>query len=325
MIYKYNEFLLEKEFNQIINDLFIIIESEKWLNDRTYEWDFTDNNKKTDSKSGKWTSDTTYEWDFTNDKTYIRLKKFLSSLSKEKVRDYFYDFVEKVKKLPNADKIIAKYSAVFLIFVSLGFLSKTPEGKKPLTTEIEQILTKKEKNEIKTSTFEEAQKFVKTAEGGYTDDKNDKGNFINKNGKKILIGTNHGISAPVLQEWLGRTPTKQDMIDLTYEEALEIYKKNYWDSQNLSEYQNQSLATLIYDGCVNQGIPTLKNMIKKAAINQNLDINNPFNINDIEELNKLDQELLFYDIKELREEKYKKGSKKYIKGWLNRLNSLIYE
>jgi lysozyme family protein len=302
MIYKYKDFLLENKFNQIIDELFIISENGKWIDDRTYEWDLT---KK--------------------DNVFTKLKNFLSNLDKDKIKKYFYDFIEKVKVLPNSNKIIARYSAVFLIFVSLTYLTNgTPEGKEPLSPEIKEIVSNVE---VKKASFEEAQKFIKSAEGGYTQNKKDRGNYIKKNGKKILIGTNHGISAPVLQEWMGKEPTKEDMMKLTYEEALKIYRKNYWDAHNLSEYQDQLVATMIYDGCVNQGPTATKEIIKKSAENQGLLIDNPYNKKDIEEINKLDQKILFDDIKEIRKGKYKNADEadEFLKGWLNRLDGLKYE
>ena len=302
MIYKYNDFLLEKKFNQILNEIFIISEG-KWLDDETYEWDLT---KK--------------------DSVFKKLKSFLNGLSKQKIKNYFYDFIEKVRKLPNSNKIIARYSVVFLMFISLNYLTNNPpEGKEYLVPKIKEIITTVEKDEMKKSSFGEAQKFVKLAEGGYTDDKGDKGNYVKTPYGKRLIGTNHGISAPVLADWLGKLPTKEDMINLTYEDALKIYKDKYWNNQNLSEYKDQSVATIIYDGCVNQGVSGMKEVIKKAVNKQKLNVENPFNIKDIKSINKLDQEKLFNDIKKLREGKYKKGKKKYVKGWLNRLNSLNYE
>ncbi len=297
MIYKYKNFLLENKFNEIINELFIIYESGKWIDDSTYEWDLT---KK--------------------DSVFDKLKNFLSTLPKDKIKKYFYDFVEKVSKLPNSKKIIARYSAVFLIFISLNYLTQAPEGKEPLTQEIISIIKTK-------SSFEEAQKFVKLAEGGYTQNKKDRGNYVKTPYGKRLIGTNHGISAPVLADWMGKLPTKEDMMNLTYDEALEIYKKKYWDSHNLSEYQNQSIATIIYDGCVNQGTSATKEIIKKSVKNQGISINNPYNKKDIEKINKLDQEKLFKDIKELRKEKYKRSDEAddFLKGWLNRLDILEYQ
>ena len=63
------------------------------------------------------------------------------------------------------------------------------------------------------------------AEGGYSNDTGDTGNYYNG----IFIGTNHGISAPVLAEHLGRIPSVQDMRNLTQDEAREIAATNYYD------------------------------------------------------------------------------------------------
>lgn len=298
MIHKYNDFLLEKQFNLLIDDdLFNLSESFKKIDDRNYEWDF---------------------------KAKTKLKNFLEKLPKEKIKKYFYDFIDKVKNLPNSKKIVARYSFVFLTFISLNYLVDNPPVGKELPKELQEVII----NEVDAeSSFYIAQNFVKLAEGGYTDSKDDPGNFIKTPQGKILIGTNHGISAPVLAEWLNKIPTKQDMIDLKYKTALEIYKKNYWDKHNLSEYTNQSLATLIYDGCVNQGSTALKDIIKKALLNQDLSINSPYKIEDIRKINKLDQKLLFKDIKKYREDKYKVAKKRdqHLKGWLNRLSFLDYE
>ena len=308
MIYKYSDFLLENKFNQIINELFIINETGKWVDDKTYEWDLT---KK--------------------DSVFKKLKIFLSELSKEKVKNYFYDFIEKVRKLPNSNKIIARYSVVFLIFVSLNYLTNDPpEGKEYLIPELKEIITSVEKSNIKKmnkASFEDAQKFVKAKEGGFTKNKKDKGNYVKTPYGRRLIGTNHGISAPVLADWMGKLPTMEDMINLTYEEALKIYKKNYWDAHNLSEYKDQMIATIIYDGAVNQGPTAMKEIVKEACKKQNISINSPYNIKDIDEINKIEQEILFNDIKKLRKDKYEKTKEadEFLDGWLNRLNSLNYE
>ena len=115
--------------------------------------------------------------------------------------------------------------------------------------------------------FNQAQAFVKLAEGGYTDDPRDNGNWT---GGRInvgtLIGTNHGISAPVLQSWLGRTPTVSEMKNLSYQTALAIYKKNYWDALTLSNVNNQSIALLIYDGAVNQGVGRMKQLVADSSM-----------------------------------------------------------
>ena len=53
MISKYNEFLLEKKFQSILDDIYKIVESEgRWIDDNTIEWDVAPRE---------------YEWDLTND------------------------------------------------------------------------------------------------------------------------------------------------------------------------------------------------------------------------------------------------------------------
>jgi hypothetical protein len=284
MIYKYNEFLLNNQFNSILN------ETIKQIGDRTYEWDLE------------------------NDRVAIKLKNFLKNLTKDKIRSYYHDFINKVKSLPNSGKIIKRYSVVFLTLVSIGYLNQNQDIEVSDKTEITD--TK--------ANFKSAQNFVKLAEGGYTDNIKDRGNFVMTPQGKRLVGTNHGISAPVLAEWIKRLPTKEDMKNLSYETALEIYKKRYWDSQNLDELKDQSVATIIYDGCVNQGINAMKIIITKAIGEQNLKVDNPYD--NIELINNLDQEKLFNSIKKFRKMKYKStaGKDVYLRGWLNRLNSLKY-
>lgn len=63
------------------------------------------------------------------------------------------------------------------------------------------------------------------AEGGYSTDKDDAGNYYN--GK--FIGTNHGISAPTLAKKLGREPTVEEMKALTKSEAKQIAGEEYYD------------------------------------------------------------------------------------------------
>lgn len=87
-------------------------------------------------------------------------------------------------------------------------------------------------------------------EGGYQDSPNDPGNF-NSAGENI--GTNLGISAPVLETYLGRRPTRRDMLSLTHETAGEIYRRYYWQEIRAGEILNADLAALLFDMAVNHG------------------------------------------------------------------------
>jgi len=76
------------------------------------------------------------------------------------------------------------------------------------------------------SNFAKSLALVGISEGGYTRHKLDRGNYY----KGCLIGTNHGISAPVLASWLGRAPTQSEMFNLKKSKAAKIYKAKFWDS-----------------------------------------------------------------------------------------------
>lgn len=100
--------------------------------------------------------------------------------------------------------------------------------------------------------FEIAHNLTSNFEGGFTNNPNDRGNWVD--GK--LIGTKYGISAPVLKQYLGRTPTAKEMKDLSKETAKEIYRLNYWVPIKGDEILFQKPANEIYDMAVNSGVST---------------------------------------------------------------------
>lgn len=310
-VYKYNEFFLEKEFDSIINELFVVLESE-----------------------GVWKNNNTIEWEIDNKSSFKdKLKNFLSKLPKEKIKGYFIKLMNKIKDFPynKRKKLIIIITSVFLTFVSIDYLISNASESGLDKSQTEEILKTNNKEEVyKKSSFIEAQKLVKLAEAGYSNDKKDKGNWIiTKNGEKRFIGTNHGISAPVLKEYLGRIPTKKDMINLSYETAIEIFKNNYWTPINLELLKNQSIANIIYDGCINQGRSTMRSVVKNAAEENGIKIgvnDNIFSDKIINKLNNLDQKKLFNSIKKHRKIKYEnsKTFKKHGNGWLKRLDSISY-
>ena len=310
---RYNSFILEKQFQSIIDDIFRLVESE-----------------------GRWTSDNTYEWDFEQDNSIKgKLKSFLSKLTKDEIKSYYYKFVDNLKSLPEniRRKMIVGYTAIFLGFISATSLfpsdaeAETMSDK--LKKEVLSALEVEKEVEIKSS-FDDAQGIVKQVEAGYSSDRGDTGNWIKVPGGKRFVGTNHGISAPILAEYLGRLPKKEDMQNLSYETALKIYKTEYWDKYNLSEFTNQSIANIIYDGVVNQGQNGTRSVLRKALNENGIEItedDDPFDIEWIQKTNKLDQVKLFESIKKFREDRYREAPtfKRHGEGWLNRLYSFEYQ
>ena len=211
---------------------------------------------------------------------------------------------------------------------SAGFLTKDQTEEVVSVTKKDQAITH--------ASFEEAQKLVKTAEAGYSEDRGDAGNWIDvPSGGQRFIGTNHGISAPILAKYfkekgITRLLSKSDMMKLSYGTALKIFKNNYWDAQELGTLKDQNVANVIYNGCVNQGIDGMRSVLRNALEDNGVVISDTDNIFSKEILlkaNEVDQEKLFNSIKQYREERYRdsKTFKRHGEGWLNRLDALSYE
>ena len=325
-LYKYNDFL----FESIINDIFLLLESDE--PSPTFTWDMK---KETDKPVEE--NPNTFEWDLTkptttslSSKVLEKLKTFLSKLPKEQIIKYFYKLLDKIKLLPEKArrKLLINYASVFLLFGSVTYLTTSADkynADKKIVKEFIKV-TKK-------ASFDVSQKVVALAEGDYSDDRGDTGNFVEfeMGGKKLkrFIGSKYGISAPVLMKYLGKLPKKDDMINLSYETALDIYKNQYWDDQKIERFCNQSVADVVYDGCVNQGIAGMKSVLRNVLRENGIEISddtNPFEGDYIKQLNCLEQAKLFNSIKKNREARYKEARtfKRHGAGWLDRLKKLEF-
>jgi lysozyme family protein len=321
---KYNDFLLDRQFESITNQIFRLVENGgRFTSDNTYVWDMP---KKYDEEP------VTFEWDFTktSDSIVDKLENLLNKIPKEKLQEYFFKFLDKIKLLPEKfrRKILVNYATAFLSVASVSFLVSGLSNHK-----VDDKVVKEFVNVTKKASFEVSHKKVAAIEGGYSDDRKDIGNYVDfeLNGKMVkrFIGTKYGISAPVLMKYLGHLPKKDDMINLSYETALEIYKDKYWDDQDMEKFCNQSVATIIYDGCVNQGIGGMKDILRKVLNDNGVQLsedNSPFQNDYIKVINSLDQSQVFDTIKKYRKNRYHTTAtaKDHETGWINRLEKLEY-
>lgn len=322
-LYKYNDFL----FESIINDIFLLLESDE--PSPTFTWDIKKETEKPEETN-------TFEWDLTKaptsttSKVLEKLKAFLSKLPKEQIIKYFYKLLDKIKLLPERTrrKLLINYASVFLLFGSVAYLTKPAEEYKADKKIVKEFI-----KVTKKASFDVSQKVVALAEGDYSDDRGDTGNFIEfKMGNKMVkrfVGSKYGISAPVLMKYLGKAPKKEDMMNLSYETALDIYKNQYWDDQKIERFCNQSVADVVYDGCVNQGIAGMKSVLRNVLRENGIEISddvNPFEGDYIKQLNALEQEKLFNSIKDNREKRYKEARtfKRHGDGWLDRLSKITF-
>lgn len=343
-ISKYNDFLLEKEFNSIISEFLRIVEDVegKWTSPNTIEWDYTKKDEEPEENDKDELTDAIIDF---GEKALNKLRDFLKKLPKEKIKEYYVMMINKFKSLPDTlrRKLIAGVTGVFLTFVSLTYLLSPSAGSTSQvfkgglsdnqTEEIIQVT--KDKSEVKTrASFEKAQGLVKLAEAGYSDDRGDNGNFIDVPGGRRFIGTNHGISAPILANYyksqgVTRLITKEDMMRLSYKTALKIYKADYWDAQHLSELSDQNVANVIYDGCVNQGVDAMRSIVRDALEENGVEISDNdviFSKEVLSKANSVDPVKLFNSVKKFREERYKDSEtfSRHGEGWLNRLDNISY-
>lgn len=322
-LHKYNDFL----FESIINDIFLLLESDE--PSPTFTWDM----KKETEKPVEEVSPT-FEWDLTKSSNTTspildKLKSFLSKLPKEQIVKYFYKLLDKIKLLPERTrrKLLINYASIFLLFCSVSYLVNDADNK------VDDKIVKEFVKVTKKASFEVSQKAVALAEGDYSDDRGDTGNFVNfeMGGKELkrFIGSKYGISAPVLMKYLGKLPKKEDMMNLSYETVLDIYKNQYWDDQKIERFCNQSVADVVYDGCVNQGITGMKSVLRNVLRDNGIEISddvNPFEGDYIKQLNSLEQNKLFDSIKNYREARYKEARtfKRHGAGWLDRLEKIAF-
>jgi lysozyme family protein len=127
-------------------------------------------------------------------------------------------------------------------------------------------------------------------EGGYVNDPDDLGGE-----------TKYGISK--------RTFPNVDIKNLTRKEAIEIYRKTYYEPLKISEFTNINLALNYMDMAVNAGKKNAKEILDKANAES-----------------KTTGEDVVKIYKRLRVEYYKKvallrNNQKFLAGWLNRVKS----
>lgn len=102
-------------------------------------------------------------------------------------------------------------------------------------------------------TFEKALKFVLQHEGGYSNNKDDKGGATNK-----------GITQSTYNAWLqSKKRNLKDVRHITDEEVRQIYYNNYWLKAGCDK-MSEKFAILAFDTAVNMGVSRVQEFLKYA-------------------------------------------------------------
>ena len=171
------------------------------------------------------------------------------------------------------------------------------------------------------SLFHECVEVILDNEGGFQNNPNDPGNWVGGFRTGILVGTKYGIAAKFFPD--------VDIKNLTRHDAADLYYEYYWKRMNLEGINNPEIVLQIFDMGVNAG---KANAIRKA---QRLAEVKPDGImGDVTKkaINNYCGDFLFA-YKHARKVYYewlaenKPWAKKFLKGWLNRVEEtrLFYE
>lgn len=159
-------------------------------------------------------------------------------------------------------------------------------------------------------------KHFKKWEGGWANDPDDTGGC-----------TLSGITIGTFRQYYGRNKTCEDLKKLTDEQWLHIFYKGFYNKINAQGIINDSICLLIADMVWMSGVKTAIRRIQRclgvaddgivgpitlAAINQN----DRFVFNQLKYMRQCWFESIAYN---------QPKKKKFLKGWLNRLNDIKFE
>ena len=160
--------------------------------------------------------------------------------------------------------------------------------------------------------FERIFDYLLMVEGGYSNDKHDKG------GK-----TKYGIIEEVARNF----GYKGDMQDLTIDFAKNIYLKKYYLGNKLDKVVNDKVALSICDWAVNSGRNGIKNaqMALNRIAGANLDVDGIVGNKTLKALNAVDPEKFLEVYHNLQRIYYRakveadKTQERFFVGWMNRI------
>lgn len=124
-----------------------------------------------------------------------------------------------------------------------------------------------------------------------------------------------------------RVITKEDIKKLTFDDAIKIYKKYFWDRFNLDSVEDNQKAFLVFDACVNHGYRGATKIVQKTLnkCGYNLLVDGIYGPKTRNALINADSQKFIKVFQEVRTDYYyaivrnNPSQKVFLKGWLNRI------
>lgn len=157
--------------------------------------------------------------------------------------------------------------------------------------------------------------FIRRWEGGYVNDPDDAGGC-----------TMAGITLKTYQKYYGADKDCNDLKFITDSEWLHIFKNGYWDKMKADKIVNQSIAELCVDMLWGSGPITA---IKKIQAALGVTADGKVGPITLKAINEGDPQEVFKRLWDMRKRwleqiAQRKNNKKFLKGWLNRLNAIRF-
>ena len=153
-------------------------------------------------------------------------------------------------------------------------------------------------------------------EGGFVDHPEDRGGV-----------TNLGITLTTYRQYCGQEKTIKDLRNMSYGTWCNIMKDLYWDKCLADKIDNQAVAEITVDWCVNSGLQGLRKVQEIAGVKPD-GIAGP---KTLAAINGANQQELFDRIMSARTLFYENIVKKnpsqrvFLNGWKNRLKKFKFE
>lgn len=153
-------------------------------------------------------------------------------------------------------------------------------------------------------------------EGGYTNHPDDQGG-----------PTNQGVTLNTYRSYCGQEKTIKDLRNMSYGIWCDIMKDMYWDKCLADKIENQSVAEMLVDWCVNSGFVGLRKVQEIVGTKPD-GIAGP---KTLAAINGADAKELFDRIMAARKQffinivKRNPNQKVFINGWMNRLLMFKFE
>lgn len=158
---------------------------------------------------------------------------------------------------------------------------------------------------------------LKRLEGGFVNDPQDAGG-----------ATNAGVTLNTFRAYYGQGRTIEDLKNISNAQWSCIMKAGYWDKVHGDGIVSQGVAEMIADWAVNSGARTAVRGVQRIL---KVECDGKIGPITISAINNADSKSLFSLVKEERCRFYNAvvernpAQKKFLKGWLNRLNEIEFK